>query len=67
MIVLWLLVVVAVCVALVLIERWARAAGERVRRRVCAREGHVWVESHHGEPVTEFECCLRCGKIGARL
>lgn len=46
---------------------WWRAPGERLRRRVCAREGHVWVEARHGEPVTAFECCRRCGKIGERL
>lgn len=67
MIALALGVTFAICLWLVLTNGWARDAGARVRRRVCEREGHVWVEARHGAPVTEFECCRRCGKIGERL
>lgn len=56
----WL--VLAIAVAGLLARR-----GEEDRRATCRRVGHAWVESRTGAPVTEFEVCRRCGKIGERL
>lgn len=39
----------------------------QLERLLCRELGHRWVEARHGAPVTEFECCRRCGKIGDRL
>ena len=36
-------------------------------RGLCAVRGHEMVETRHGEPVTAFLACRRCGKIGERL
>lgn len=38
-----------------------------MERLLCREVGHRWVEARHGAPVTEFNCCHRCGKIGERL
>jgi hypothetical protein len=40
---------------------------EDLERLLCREIGHRMVESRAGAPVTEFEVCRRCGKIGARL
>jgi hypothetical protein len=38
-----------------------------LERLLCRELGHRWVEHRNGAPVTEFELCARCGKIGERL
>lgn len=38
-----------------------------LERLLCRELEHRWIAARHGAPVTEFECCRRCGKIGDRL
>lgn len=38
-----------------------------LERLICRFTAHVWFEQRRGAPVTEFLCCVRCGKIGERL
>lgn len=44
---------------------------ERIRwcvdKAICAAEGHRWWVEYRGDPVTAFQFCARCGKIGTRF
>ena len=40
---------------------------EQLERATCNTVGHREVEDRRGAPVTEFQVCVRCGKIGERL
>lgn len=42
-------------------------AGHHVARWLCRRFDHEWLADERGRPVTAFNVCLRCGKIGDRL
>lgn len=41
--------------------------GQPVARWVCRRFDHDWLADERARPVTAFNVCLRCGKIGDRL
>lgn len=38
-----------------------------LERLLCRELGCRVIEERRGAPVTEFELCRRCGRIGARL
>lgn len=40
---------------------------EVLERLLCREVGCRLVEERRGAPVTAFELCVRCGKIGERL
>lgn len=51
------------------LEKLEAIANQRdmLARELCAAVDHAWVEERRGEPVTQFLCCRRCGRVGDRL